>query len=124
ETRVLEIVPTSIGNSRRVGPDWGSQHEKWAWSTLAPNGKLYAVACNRDQVLEIDPADLTATGIRLVGPVLSHTDIHKYFAASVASNGKLYAFPWYGTSKILEIDTHARGHFDRDLLLNGHLNGQ
>ncbi|MCK5798546.1 MAG: hypothetical protein KAI47_15245 [Deltaproteobacteria bacterium] len=128
DTKVLEIVPDNITQSRRVGPDFGVSPEtgggNWTWGTLAPNGKIYAVPGNRDHVLEIDPADPTLTGIHRVGPKLAGSTYQKYFSAVLAPNGKLYAFPWFGTSTILEIDPHARGKFDTDLLLNGHLNGQ
>lgn len=88
---------------------------------LAPNGKIYAVPDNFGRVLEIDPEDLTSTGIRAIGDDLGTS---RYLTATLAPNGKIYAFPWRESEKLLEIDPHANANFDLNTLLNAHLNGQ
>ena len=71
---------------------------KWFGGVLAPNGKIYGIPFDSDQILEIDPVTQTTV---LFGS-LSGTS--KWFGGVLAPNGKIYGIPYSSTS-ILEISS-------------------
>ena len=103
----------------RNGSGWG----KWSACVLAPDGKLYGIPAKSGMVLQIDPDTAANGGITLIDTGLTQTDYNKYYSASVAADGKIYAVERYAND-LMVIDTHSVGVFDTDVLLNGHINGQ
>jgi len=75
---------------------------KWQGGVLAPNGKIYAIPCNAEQVLEIDPISGTTT---LIGS--TYSDTYKWQGGVLAPNGKIYAIP-HSSTQILEIDPNTQ----------------
>ena len=76
---------------------------KWAFFTVAPNGKLYAAPRNEDSVLEYDP--LTDTAKELLLPAGVSGDI-KFLGTAAAPNGKVFGVPQHKRAgKVLELDT-------------------
>ena len=132
--RVLQIDPTdfSTAGTKMVGPVvtpavWAA----WSSGALAPDGRIYVLPNEASGVLVIDPVLLDAdpdspSGVysfEVTPSPLTLGAAMKFHGATLAPNGKIYAFPWFSATRVLEIDPHANGNFDMDVLLNGHLNG-
>lgn len=64
----------------------------------APNGKLYTLPYSNTNVYKVDPDTDTSSIIGTVGGT------QRYIGGCLASNGKIYAFPFRGPGTILEID--------------------
>jgi len=72
---------------------------KYAGGVLAPNGKIYCIPADAEQVLEIDPSNNTTN---LFGNIIG---VNKYAGGVLASNGKIYCIPaGAGAEQVLEID--------------------
>ena len=73
---------------------------KWAGGVLAPNGKIYCVPRNAEDILIIDPATNTATRSTMGA---SSTGSNKWSGGVLAPNGKIYSIP-LNAADILIID--------------------
>ncbi len=134
--RVLQIDPEDLSETgtRMVGADVASTVSGYGWGpgALAPDGRIYVpphaasgILMIDPVLLDLDPDDPDATTTFEVTPTaLTAEPGSKYYGTALAPNGKIYAFPWFQIGAILEIDPHANGTFDLEVLLNGHLNGQ
>ena len=70
---------------------------KYAGGVLAPNGKIYCIPADAEQVLEIDPSNNTTN---LFGSISGSA---KYAGGVLAPNGKIYCIP-FNSNQVLEID--------------------
>ena len=99
---VLDPVNSGTGNdlllnSMIPSPVTGSY--KWYGGVLAPNGKIIGIPYRTTKVLEIDPANDTATAF---GNITTN-EINMWQGGVLAPNGKIYGVP-YSASSVIEID--------------------
>jgi hypothetical protein len=94
---------TSIQKTRRVDitsiapSPISATGSNYAAGALAPNGKIYMVPYDADNVLVVDPANNTWTVITVSGTN------NKYRSATIARNGRIYAIPQNET-RVMIID--------------------
>jgi hypothetical protein len=91
-----DMFPENNVNTTTITGITGSS--RYAGGVLAPNGKIYGVPYNANNVLIIDPVtDTTTTITGITGTI-------KYAGGVLAPNGKIYGVP-YNASNVLIIDT-------------------
>jgi hypothetical protein len=116
---VVEIdtsAPFSSGNSNpaddnpRLIPFLNSMGGAWSGGVLGPNGKIYGIPINGNNILEIDPSAPFSSGN--INPTDDNPKLIPFLnsrngtwnGGALAPNGKIYGVPYTGTTSILEID--------------------
>ena len=80
-------------------PGAGTSTGQWQGGVLAPNGLIYALPGNADNVLVINPANSTTSNIVIPG-----ANGQVWHGGAVANNGKVFVMPHLGNS-VLVLDT-------------------
>ena len=84
------------------GSNFGPQLSKWGGSVIVGN-KMYSVPFHHTRVMV---ANLETKETYLIGPTVGTPDVSNwsYLRPTLATDGKIYCFPFIGTSRILVID--------------------
>ena len=99
------LLQAARGVTAAPTADYGSisvpaSSNKWLGGVLAPNGKIYAIPCDRSDVLIIDPATDTADKDTITDLGGGGT---KWIGGVLAPDGKIYGMP-FNADHVLIVD--------------------